>query len=466
MKKLLYFSFLLFSLQLKAQYVDPNSGPSHILRNGYHMEFKVDGFKGKKVYLCSIYGERIQPVDSAENHNGAFKFERKKKLSSGQYRVYLDTIDFFDIVFNQEDMEMHTHMDSLISAMKVLKSNENYCFYLYLKRTLPVDEMIGMISQYSDSSEQWKGETVEKLLVEKNVYTRELIFSCNRTLASRIIRSYITPTPSTYDMSERVKYNSRTEFLRVHFFDNIDFTDTLLLYTESVYNSVRYYMEYLMEKKDDSDYIITADYIMGMVGKNPQMYKYVLDLMVGQFENSRRDVPYAYISEKYLLGEGCSEGDARYQTVSEKIKTIKKTVLGAIAPDLELPNAKNNMIKLSEVKSPWLLVFFWSTHCKYCKRSVAELTSLYKTYNPKGFDIYAVNVDSSKQEWLNTLGIINNKWYHTWSPGKYNDAIKDYDVFVTPKMLLLDENKKIIYKPRNTAELKELLDTYLGGKTK
>ncbi len=463
MKKLLYISFLFLSFHLKAQYVDPNSGPSHILRDGYHMEFKVDGFKAKKVYLCSIYGDQIKPVDSAINQNGAFKFERAKKIPSGQYRIYLDTLDFFDIIFNQEDMEMHTKMDSLIMAMKVVKSNENYCFNLYLKRTLPIDEMIGMISQYSDSSEQWKGETIERMLVEKNLYTRELVFSFNRTLASRIIKSYITPTPSTYDMSERVKYNSRTEFLRVHFFDNIDFTDTMLLYSESVYNSVRYYMEYLMEKKDDSDYIITADYIMSMVGKNQQMYRYVLYLMVDQFENSRRDVPYAYINEKYLIGEGCDDGDVKYQTVSEKINTIKKTVLGAIAPEIALPNAKSNIIKLSEVKSPWLLVFFWSTHCKYCKKSVAELTSLYKTYWPKGFDIYAVNVDTNRMQWINTLGVINNRWMHVWAPGKYNSAIKDYDVFVTPKMLLLDENKKIIYKPRNTAELKEVLDTYLGG---
>jgi thiol-disulfide isomerase/thioredoxin len=119
---------------------------------------------------------------------------------------------------------------------------------------------------------------------------------------------------------------------------------------------------------------------------------------------------------------------------------------GDEAPEIELPSPTGEMIKLSSTRGKIVLVDFWASWCNPCRLESPNLVNAYDKYRNKGFQIFQVSLDKTKEDWVK--GIENDKlgrWIHV-SDVKYWESVvvSLYKFKAIPYNLLLDKDGKII----------------------
>ncbi|MBN1388419.1 MAG: AhpC/TSA family protein [Bacteroidales bacterium] len=123
-----------------------------------------------------------------------------------------------------------------------------------------------------------------------------------------------------------------------------------------------------------------------------------------------------------------------------------KTGIGAIAPDIALPGPEGDTIRLSSTRGQYVLLDFWAAWCAPCRTENPHLVELYKIYKQKGFEIYQVSLDQTREAWLN--GIKEDKigdWIHVsdlkfWS----SSVVPLYGIESIPANYLLDTDGRIM----------------------
>lgn len=118
----------------------------------------------------------------------------------------------------------------------------------------------------------------------------------------------------------------------------------------------------------------------------------------------------------------------------------------AEAPEISLPTPKGDTIKLSSTRGSVVLLDFWASWCAPCRQENPNLVKAYEQYHSKGFQIYQVSLDKTKEAWMK--GIADDrleKWIHV-SDIKYwkSVVVPLYSIESIPANFLLDKEGRII----------------------
>jgi peroxiredoxin len=137
------------------------------------------------------------------------------------------------------------------------------------------------------------------------------------------------------------------------------------------------------------------------------------------------------------------------QLMADVRNTEDKTTpagVGAEAPDIVLPTPQGDTIKLSSTRGSVVLLDFWASWCAPCRHENPNLVKAYDTYHRKGFQIYQVSLDKTREAWMK--GIEDDqlgRWIHVSDIQYFNSvAAKLYKVEYIPSNFLLDKQGRII----------------------
>ncbi len=141
-----------------------------------------------------------------------------------------------------------------------------------------------------------------------------------------------------------------------------------------------------------------------------------------------------------------------HEQVSELVAGVKGTSgteeagTGAEAPEISLPSPEGDTVRLSSTRGSVVLLDFWASWCAPCRIENPNLVRAYSLYHKKGFQIYQVSLDKTKDAWIE--GIKEDKlgqWIHV-SDLKYwsSMVVPLYNIESIPCNFLLDKNGRII----------------------
>lgn len=118
---------------------------------------------------------------------------------------------------------------------------------------------------------------------------------------------------------------------------------------------------------------------------------------------------------------------------------------GMPAPEISLFNASGKEIKLSSLRGKLTLVYFWSSWNALSRQINMNLTRIYSEYHNRGFEIYAVSLDSDADLWKKSYMLDKAYWIQVNDPKALeSDYSKTYAVKAFPKMILIGKDGNII----------------------
>ncbi len=149
--------------------------------------------------------------------------------------------------------------------------------------------------------------------------------------------------------------------------------------------------------------------------------------------------------------------------ITKYIELNKEPKIGEQFADFEMEDQNGKLKKLSAVKGKTVLLEFWASWCGPCLQENPNLVKTYKKFNPKGFEVFAVSLDSDKESWLKEIKKGNLIWEHVSDlKGRGNEASLIYGINGIPDNFLIAENGEIIGRnlrgEKLNIKLKEILE--------
>ncbi|MFY0627431.1 MAG: TlpA family protein disulfide reductase [Reichenbachiella sp.] len=139
--------------------------------------------------------------------------------------------------------------------------------------------------------------------------------------------------------------------------------------------------------------------------------------------------------------------------------------VGDKVPDIMMQNLKGENIRLSSLEGKIVLLDFWASWCKPCRKENPEIVKMYNKYkdeefeNGDGFTVFSVSMDMNQTTWENAV----NKDGLIWEThvcdmkGWKNEAAKRYGVREIPQSYLLNGDGEVVaLNPRGDKLEKEL----------
>jgi thiol-disulfide isomerase/thioredoxin len=151
----------------------------------------------------------------------------------------------------------------------------------------------------------------------------------------------------------------------------------------------------------------------------------------------------------------------KYQ--QEEIKRVANLLKrGTPAPEISMNTPNNTSLPLSSLRGKIVLVDFWASWCRPCRAENPNVVRLYNKYKSKGFEIYSVSLDKSKERWVQAIQQDGLIWpSHVSDLAQWSSSVvPQYGIKGIPFTVLLDKDGNVIETglrgPLLEAKLKQL----------
>jgi len=432
----------------------------------YYLKGSLHGMLPKKVYLLNYFGVKKNILDSVSvDKNGQFRFEFPQNASVGMYSVNVGYSQYYDIIFNRENISFSLDLNSGMESIHFTESNENRIFYQYLNRN---NQFTWQIETIRNQKGIPNFKSIETFQIELKRYTDLILLadSNSQLLASTIIKGIIVPRSPNYQRNYFHSFTDSLEavYLENHFFDFIGFNDERLIQSPLYEVKLRSYFSKLLRsrKVNDSVYYSHIESIMQKAKMNGLVNDFVISVIIAQLDYDEKfDILDRFLNA-FPVSQNC-ENDTILNKGKSNVRYLKNLKIGSVAPDFKIENTEKGDLWLHQIKSNYTLIVLWRSTCEHCMASLPELKKLSQHYSKNGLQLVTVSFDTNYSIWKSALNQGASIWINSCDlKGSASQLIQLYHVLYTPKFYLLNKDKIIIEKyfslPDLTVGLGNILD--------
>lgn len=433
------------------------------LYSQYSITGTVDSNKEEILNLYRVFGEKRFLVETDTTDNlGNYHFELPADLSPGMLILMNNDQKSFKLIFNHESLQLGITDFNQNDAFNFRGSIENEIWYDYERIKKDVERKTELIFpiliNYPQNTTFYKSSEKEYKNLENQLQNFVLNTQKNfpDAYATKLIRTDVSPfLPKNYTHFER------NEYIKKHFLDSIDFSDTTLLNSDVLTKKM---IDFIALHQDENlnmnelqkSFILAIDQILEKAAPNEKMYIFTLEFFLEGFTEMGLNLVTDYLSELPHLANDCLS-KISLQRIEQIVNPFRKVMNGNPAPVLIGKLITDEDFNLDSIHDSRIIIVFWSAFCPHCIDLLPKINQLKTQYS----DILIVSVITDKDSKAATEFIKQNKldFYHLFDGLAWESPFtQTYKVYATPCIFLLDENHIILGKPSDLNEIILLLN--------
>jgi len=411
---------------------------------GYAHPIKIKGdlknsSEYKKVYLYGYYGTEVYKTDSANLHEGKFEFDLKHGISRGMYKLGVsDNIAFVMLLGDENNITINGDLKATPPTITIDGSEENGLYNDFISYTKNFETQVEQIKQKAQAAgqnitdQQKYNAEIQKLQSQLDSLNKAR-YTYFRSITENNKNLYLPKIVNVFMLDSATQDN---------FFTAQDFSDQELVNSDILTTKISVYLRrFTSSNLQDAE--ASAE---GLLNKAPKgtkarevFYLSIIRIFLPYDAAFARRMSNAYIAE-YPAS----------QFAKRIITEIPKGPLdvGDDAPDIKLSDPSGKIVSLSSLKGKVVLIDFWASWCGPCRMENPNVVKAYNTYKDKGFTIFSVSLDNSKDNWANAIQKDGLIWPNHVSDlkGWQSSAAKLYSVQSIPATFLIGKDGKIVAK--------------------
>lgn len=429
-----------------------------------NQQIKLAGFNGFNTYL----------IDSIQaNEKGEFEL----KYSKNDYGIgYLlsQVNESFIVILSGESLKVKGESLAKTESIKIVDGIENKLFEHYAtehprrEQTLSAWDYLSKI--YSKDSLFAVHETPKKAIEteKRRIKAEDSIFLA--ALPQNSYVSYYLPLRKLMSsVSTIAQYRTDEIPATIQAFRQIDYTDNRL-YKSGLLKEVIESHFWLIENSGrslDSVYIEmnkSIDILVENLLADEQKLNEITEHLFKLLEKRSLFKASEYLALKLLNEQGCTI-DNDFAAQLESYRAMKK---GNTAPDIEFKGdvfapayeTSNIPKKISDIKSDYTVVVFGASWCPQCPQELSQIAKQYAKWKKQGVEVVFISLDEDEKLFKSFAGVfpfISICDYQKWE----SPVAKDYHIFATPTIYLLDNKREILLRPNSVSQLDSWVDWYL-----
>jgi peroxiredoxin len=374
---------------------------------------------------------------------------------------YIETTDKNQLflVLNEPNIKIFgTHLKEP-DSIRYSNSKENQLFYQYVEEHSQREQVLAgwkyILPQYKNAALfQQQNEALKIIQKEINRIEKQDTDFLNKLDQTTYVSLYLPLRKLIDDIP--LSAQRYTERIPKHIADfrNINFTNPQL-YHSGILDDLIESHYWLIENGGmsmDSMYQqmnVSTDYLINNLEKNDKLINEVSDFLFKLLEKRSLHIASEHLALKLLTQSTCTLED----DLAKQMESYRAMKIGNTAPEIEFKGKKmmmgneiNQALTLNDLSANYTLVVFGSSWCPGCVTEIQKIKTKYINWKLKGLETVFISLDHNEQEFtefVKYFPFLSTSDFKGWD----NQAVKDYYVFATPTLFLLDKERTILLRP-------------------
>lgn len=444
------------------------SGQSH------KIEISLKGMADSSLLIAYHYGDKKFIYDTlTADKNGKIELSGEESMPGGVYLVVLPDMKFFEfLIGDDQEFSISTDVDDLIPSLEFKGSEENTAFLEYQRFLMQHNksnfENREKMKNFENEPDSLAGlqSIIDKNNERLDSYLKDLHKKFPDSFIGDLVSAMSPPRIPDFDIPENqtskdsLKMSLSYRFYRDHYFDNLNFSNEKLIRSPILQNRLGTYFNKILIQHPDS-IIPQIHTTVDKARINDEIFQYVVIFVLNNFLESKimgMDEVFVDVAETYYLSGEAHWSDSAYvEKLRARVNKTKPNLIGAQARELKMETITGEWVSLYETSAEYIILYFWEPNCGFCKKETPKLFELYKKYQDKGLEVFAIDTQGDRKQWDDYINEHGFDWINAWDPHQQTYFRYYYDIYSTPTLYLLNKDKTIIAKRIDVDQLSKML---------
>ncbi len=437
MKKVLLFFFCFIQFNTFAQTTFKIKGTIY---NAKDREIQLMGFEGTKDLLLfktktDSLGNFI--INYPKNYIGAASLQVKELTN-------------LIVLLNQENFSFTWTDCKNFNSLQFTNSKENDWFHQAFKINLEVQKrLVGLnyllpLYQNEVLKKEWLSE------LEKEIRTENTRFNLflQQLPTSSYASSYLYYRAILQNLQGESK-SQQAQVVAENSFLELKFNDKNLYHSGLIKEFFDQYLKQTIKLQNKEEILSKLNSLSEKIKKSttdsPLLLNVYSEYLIQHYEQFGLSEAAEKLGLSLLNDNQCRIDNQRLPLLEQ----YRKMAVGNDAPALSLTNhPKYKSVK--DLKSNYKVVVFGASWCEECVKEIPQFKEYYETFKTKyQAELIFVSIDSNKEkydEFKKDLPFINSCDFKGWE----GENVKNWYVFASPTIYILNDQNKIVAKPLNS----------------